>query len=95
MYHSSFVFSTIKPPCLSWYGKYETAISIDGKPWRIYRGYDSKEEALKGHEEAIEEIQQLKKQPNKSNSGYNKDAHSAPPFIFAPQLGQYLYSLLL
>ena len=45
------VFSTIKAPCLSWYGKYETAISIDGKPWRIYRGYDSKEEAIKGHEE--------------------------------------------
>ena len=43
-------FSTIKVPCLSWYGEYETAISIDGKPWRIYRGYDSKEEALKGHE---------------------------------------------
>ena len=45
------VFSTIKPPCLSWYGEYETAISIDGSDWRIYRGYDSKEEALKGHEE--------------------------------------------
>lgn len=45
------VFSTIKPPCLSWYGEYETAISIDGMPWRIYRGYDSEEEAIKGHEE--------------------------------------------
>ena len=44
-------FSTIKVPFLAWYGEYETAISIDGKPWRIYRGYDSKEEALKGHEE--------------------------------------------
>lgn len=45
------VFSTIKPPCLSWYGEYETAIAIDGKPWRIYKGYDTEEEALKGHEE--------------------------------------------
>ena len=44
-------FSTIKVPCLSWYGKYETAISIDGSGFRLYKGYDSKEEALKGHEE--------------------------------------------
>ena len=43
-------FSTIKVLCLTWYGEYETAISIDGSDWRIYKGYDSKEEALKGHE---------------------------------------------
>lgn len=43
--------STVKVPFLAWYGEYETAISIDGSSWRIYRGYDNKEEALKGHEE--------------------------------------------
>lgn len=43
--------STIEPPCMAWYGKYETAISIDEGKWRIYKGYDTKEEALKGHEE--------------------------------------------
>lgn len=47
------VFSTIKAPCLAWYGEYETAISIDGNPWRVCKGYDSEEEALKGHEEFV------------------------------------------
>ena len=44
------VISTIKPPCLSWYGKYETAISLDGNTWRIAAVYDTKEESIKGHE---------------------------------------------
>lgn len=41
--------STIKVPCLTWWGEYETAISVDGSPWRIYKGYDNKESALEGH----------------------------------------------
>ena len=44
------VISTIKVPCLDWYGSYETAISLDGRSWRIAEGYDTEEEALKGHE---------------------------------------------
>lgn len=38
----------------NWYGKYETAIRLDGMwDWRIAEGYNSKEEALKGHEKYI------------------------------------------
>ena len=44
------IISTVEAPCLAWYGKYETAISVDNKPWRIYKGYENKEEALKWHE---------------------------------------------
>lgn len=45
--------STIEVICLDWWGKYETALSIDGKPWRVYKGYNDKESALKGHNEFI------------------------------------------
>ena len=34
---------------LAWYGEYETAISMDGKDWRIVESYDIEEEAIKGH----------------------------------------------
>ena len=44
------VISTIAPYFLDWYGKYETAVSIDGKPWRIAEGYGTLEEAEKGHD---------------------------------------------
>ena len=44
------VISTVEPsPLIAWYGRYETAISIDGEPWRIAKEYDTLEEAIKGH----------------------------------------------
>ena len=41
--------STVKVTFLKWHGEYETAVSIDNKPLRILEGYDTKEEAIKGH----------------------------------------------
>ena len=44
------VVSTIESsPLVAWYGRYETAISIDHSFWRIAKGYDTLEEAIKGH----------------------------------------------
>ena len=44
------VISTIESsPLIAWYGRYETAISIDHSFWRIAKGYDTLEEAIKGH----------------------------------------------
>ena len=44
------VTSTVEPsPLFAWYGRYETAISIDYSFWRIAKGYDTLEEAIKGH----------------------------------------------
>ena len=43
------VISTVKPHFMAWYGEYETAISIDHKFWKIARGYNTLEEAIKGH----------------------------------------------
>ena len=44
------VISTIEPsPLMAWYGRYETAISIDHSFWRIAKGYDTLEDAIKGH----------------------------------------------
>ena len=34
---------------MAWYGKFETAVSIDGNPWRILEGYETATEANKGH----------------------------------------------
>ena len=34
---------------LAWYGAYETAVSIDEKPWRIIVGYDTEAQATEGH----------------------------------------------
>ena len=45
------VISTIAPYFLDWYGKYETAVSIDGEPWRIAKGYRTLEKAIVGHYE--------------------------------------------
>ncbi len=46
-----YIISTIKPPALAWYGEYETAIRLEGlDTWNIAEGYDTEEEALKGHE---------------------------------------------
>ena len=44
------VISTIESsPLVAWYGRYETAISIDGELWKIAKGYDTLEDAIKGH----------------------------------------------
>lgn len=47
------IVSTIKAPCMAWYGKYETAILFESGHIRIAKGYSSKEEALKGHEKYL------------------------------------------
>ena len=48
------IISTIKPSCLAWYGKFETALITNyGKENQlisILEGYGSMKEALKGHE---------------------------------------------
>lgn len=44
------VISTVEPLFWAWYGKYETAISIDGEPWRIAEGYETLGEAMRGHD---------------------------------------------
>ena len=44
------IISTIESsPLVAWYGRYETAISIDHSFWRIAKGYDTLEDAIKGH----------------------------------------------
>ena len=49
------VISTVKPPCLAWYGTYETAIRMEDElSWKIYKGYENKEDALIGHKEFCE-----------------------------------------
>ena len=45
------VISTVESsPLIAWYGRYETAISIDHKFWRIAKGYGTLEEAIEGHD---------------------------------------------
>lgn len=45
-----FIVSTISS-LDNWYGKYETAVMLEGlDQWRIAEGYNTEEEALKGHE---------------------------------------------
>lgn len=43
------IISTVKPSFLAWYGRYETAASIDGCPWRILEGYETAKDAINGH----------------------------------------------
>lgn len=39
---------------MAWYGKYETAIGLEGgSGWRIAEGYETEEEAIKGHEKYV------------------------------------------
>ena len=46
-----YIVSTIEPPFMAWYGKYETAIRLEGGfNWRIAEGYETEEEARIGHE---------------------------------------------
>ena len=43
------IISTVRPMCLAWYGEYETAVSINGEPWRILEGYETETDATQGH----------------------------------------------
>lgn len=48
------IVSTVKPDFLAWYGKYETAISLDGSnDWKVVKSYDSKIRAIQGHKEFL------------------------------------------
>lgn len=45
------IISTVKPPFMAWYGKYETAISFDNQEtWSIAEGYETFEKAVEGHD---------------------------------------------
>ena len=49
-----YIVSTIEPPFMAWYGKYETAIKLEGGfNWRIAEGYETEEEARVGHEKYV------------------------------------------
>ena len=49
-----YIVSTVKPTFMAWYGKYETAIMLKGGfNWRIAEGYETEEEARKGHEKYV------------------------------------------
>ena len=49
-----YIVSTIEPPFMAWYGKYETAIMLDEDlGWRIAEGYETEEEARIGHEKYV------------------------------------------
>ena len=49
-----YIVSTIEPPFMAWYGKYETAIMLEGNfEWRIAEGYETEEEARMGHEKYV------------------------------------------
>ena len=59
-----YIVSTIEPPFMAWYGKYETAIRLEGGfNWRIAEGYETEEEARKGHEKyvnmSVDEIERI------------------------------------
>lgn len=51
------IISTVEPPILAWYGKYETAAIFEEKEGeeaiRILEGYETLEECLKGHEKYL------------------------------------------
>ena len=49
-----YIVSTIEPPFMAWYGKYETAIRLEGSfNWRIAEAYETEEEARIGHEKYV------------------------------------------
>ena len=49
-----YIVSTIEPPFMAWYGKYETAIMLEGDfEWRVAEGYETEEEARIGHEKYV------------------------------------------
>lgn len=49
-----YIVSTVKPMFMAWFGKYETAIMLEGLDyWRIAEGYETAEEARIGHEKYV------------------------------------------
>ena len=49
-----YIVSTVKATFMAWYGKYETAIMLEGNfEWRIAEGYETEEEARIGHEKYV------------------------------------------
>lgn len=59
------ILSTVRPFAMAWYGKYETAVTFDGQgEWKILKGYNTKEDAIKGHKEfksmTIDELMELR-----------------------------------
>ena len=59
-----YIISTVKSYD-NWYGAYETAIRLEGLDyWNIAEGYETEEEAIKGHEKYVamseEEICRIK-----------------------------------
>ena len=49
-----YIISTVEPMFMAWYGKYETAIRLEGGfEWRIAEGYETEEEARIGHEKYV------------------------------------------
>ena len=48
-----YIISTVKSYD-NWYGAYETAIGLkDLEHWKIVEGYETEEEAIKGHEKYV------------------------------------------
>ena len=49
-----YIISTVEPIFMAWYGKYETAIRLEGGfDWRIAEAYETEEEARIGHEKYV------------------------------------------
>lgn len=49
-----YIVSTVKPMFMAWFGKYETAIMLEGLDcWRIAEGDETEEEAKVGHEKYV------------------------------------------
>ena len=49
-----YIVSTVKATFMAWYGKYETAIGLEGDSGcRIAEGYETEEEARVGHEKYV------------------------------------------
>ena len=49
-----YIVSTIEPSFMAWYGKYETAIRLEGGfNWRIAEGYETEAEARIGHQKYV------------------------------------------
>ena len=49
-----YIVSTVKATFMALYGKYETAIMLEGNfEWRIAEGYETEEEARIGHEKYV------------------------------------------
>ena len=49
-----YIVSTIEPPFMAWYGKYETAIKLEGGfDWRIAESYETEAEARIGHQKYV------------------------------------------